>query len=177
MWAAPALLVLVLRCGLTDSAPAEAAPGTPPLVGVPVEARGAAPSESAAAGGKPSLERARPASPGLSAAAEAPLVGAPADGSALCSRRCVPPDPSQARESSTIVVADRDGVLARHNLAVPAPSPPIVRVDDFGARGDGTTDDTQAIRSALGALAGGGTLVFSPDKTYRKSALITVDRP
>jgi hypothetical protein len=175
-WAVPVLLVLVLRCGLTDS-PAEAAPGSQPPAGVPVEAPGAAPSEPAAAGEKPGLESARPGSPSLSAAVDAPLVGAPADGSALCSRRCIPPDPSGARESATIVVADRDAVLARHNLSAPVQSPPIVRVDDFGARGDGVTDDTPAIRLALRALEGGGTLVFSPDKTYRKTALITVDRP
>ena len=177
MWAAPALLALVLKCGVTNTSPAEAAPG-----GTLLEApRGTAPlpEEAAAAGEEPGVERARPGalgSPALSAAEAAPVVGAPADGSAQCSRRCVPPDASQGRESASIVVTGGDALLARHRLAAPAQSPPILRVDDFGARGDGVTDDTDAIRRALAALDGGGTLVFSADKTYRKSALITVDR-
>lgn len=41
-----------------------------------------------------------------------------------------------------------------------------LNVDDFGARGDGLTDDTDAINAAL-AKAGGGTVGFTSGKTYR----------
>ena len=41
-----------------------------------------------------------------------------------------------------------------------------INVDDFGAKGDGLTDDTDAINAAL-AKAGGGTVEFTSGKTYR----------
>lgn len=49
-----------------------------------------------------------------------------------------------------------------------------VRVDDFGAKGDGTTDDGPAIRAAVAAVRSGDTLVFSPGKTYLAAATIEV---
>ena len=42
----------------------------------------------------------------------------------------------------------------------------VVSVKDFGATGDGVTDDTAAIAAALAALPNGGTLYF-PSGTYR----------
>jgi hypothetical protein len=49
-----------------------------------------------------------------------------------------------------------------------APSaPPLVRVDDFGAAGDGVADDTAPIQAALDAVAPGGTVFFTPGRTYR----------
>ncbi|RKN83832.1 right-handed parallel beta-helix repeat-containing protein [Paenibacillus ginsengarvi] len=46
-------------------------------------------------------------------------------------------------------------------------------VTDFGAVGDGTTDDTTAIQSALNATAAGGTVYF-PLGTYLISSQLTV---
>lgn len=46
-------------------------------------------------------------------------------------------------------------------------------VTDFGAVGDGTTDDTAAIQSALNATAAGGTVYF-PMGTYLISSQLTV---
>lgn len=46
-------------------------------------------------------------------------------------------------------------------------------VDDFGAVGDGATDDTSAIQSALDSLTTGGVLRFTPNKTYIISPVIT----
>jgi len=45
-----------------------------------------------------------------------------------------------------------------------------VSVKQFGAKGDGKTDDTQAIRSAISSLKDGQTLLF-PKGAYRVSAL------
>jgi len=42
-----------------------------------------------------------------------------------------------------------------------------INVADYGATGDGTTDDTVAIQAAFNAVsATGGTIVFEPGKTY-----------
>lgn len=46
----------------------------------------------------------------------------------------------------------------------------IVNVAEFGAKGDGTTDDTQAIQSALNA----GNLVLFPSSRYRITSSLTV---
>lgn len=44
-----------------------------------------------------------------------------------------------------------------------------ISVEDFGAVGDGVTDDTIALQSAALAIKtnGGGTLIFGPEKTYK----------
>ncbi|GAA2605171.1 hypothetical protein GCM10010399_40280 [Dactylosporangium fulvum] len=58
-------------------------------------------------------------------------------------------------------------------VAKPHASPPIaggtdwIDVRDHGAQGDGVTDDTQAIKSAIAAAANGGVVTFGVNKTYR----------
>ena len=49
-------------------------------------------------------------------------------------------------------------------------------VRDFGAKGDGTTDDAPAIQAAVNDLKnrGGGTLLFGP-RTYRIASPVVVD--
>ena len=44
-------------------------------------------------------------------------------------------------------------------------------VKDFGAVGDGTTNDTAAIQAAIDSLTSGGTVYFSPGKYYLGSSL------
>lgn len=87
------------------------------------------------------------------------------------------PDPQAFGASEALAGMVRSDVLSRHAIAAPRIVQPTVRVDDFGARGDGIADDGPAIQRALAALRAGGTLIFSPGKTYRKSDLIVVDRP
>ena len=43
----------------------------------------------------------------------------------------------------------------------------VVNVKDFGATGDGTTNDTVAIQAAIDSLAATGGTVFFPTGTYR----------
>ena len=50
----------------------------------------------------------------------------------------------------------------------------FVSVKDFGATGDGVTDDTAAIQAALSALPATGGTVFLPTGKYKTSSQITV---
>jgi hypothetical protein len=59
---------------------------------------------------------------------------------------------------------------------LPSPQGPVINVKDHGAKGDGQTDDTAAIRKALEAvaLARTGAIVFFPDGTYVISGVLFV---
>jgi hypothetical protein len=48
----------------------------------------------------------------------------------------------------------------------PPPSPLVVNVKDKGAKGDGRTDDTEAIQAAIDAVKGTKGTVLVPDGTY-----------
>lgn len=52
----------------------------------------------------------------------------------------------------------------------------IVSVKDFGAVGDGVTDDTAAIQLALDAAQGSGAKLFIPAGTYRTTAPLVVSQ-
>jgi polygalacturonase len=63
--------------------------------------------------------------------------------------------------------------------SIPAPekSNPVVSVNDFGAKGDGVTDDTAAINAAIQSMKSGGTVVFEPGRTYIKTRNIVMNKP
>jgi hypothetical protein len=70
-----------------------------------------------------------------------------------------------------------DGATAWNDLSYALPenysaliNRPIISVKDFGAKGDGTTDDTSAIQSALNSLLNDSSLYF-PVGTYLVSGL------
>jgi parallel beta-helix repeat protein len=48
----------------------------------------------------------------------------------------------------------------------------IVSVIDFGAKGDGNTDDTKAIQAAIDSAQGAGAIVFFPSNVYRVSQVV-----
>jgi hypothetical protein len=50
-------------------------------------------------------------------------------------------------------------------------------VGQFGAKGDGVTDDSDAINRAIASMKSGGTLVFEQGKTYLKTKNIVVNNP
>ncbi len=52
----------------------------------------------------------------------------------------------------------------------------VVNVLDYGAKGDGVTDDTNAIQNAVNNTPFGGS-VFFPHGTYKISSAITVNKP
>ena len=51
-----------------------------------------------------------------------------------------------------------------------------VSVKDFGAVGDGTTDDTAAIQAAIAACSIGGTVLFPPGQ-FKLTSAITINKP
>jgi hypothetical protein len=52
-----------------------------------------------------------------------------------------------------------------------------VTPEDFGAAGDGSTDDTAEFQAALDALASGGILHLGDGKTYKLSSSLVIERP
>lgn len=53
---------------------------------------------------------------------------------------------------------------------------PVINVQSYGAKGDGTTDDTAAIQSALNAVPSTGATVVLPAGTYIISSTLSIDK-
>jgi hypothetical protein len=70
---------------------------------------------------------------------------------------------SESRAAATASVIVRAGVLS-----------PTVDVTEYGATGDGVTDDLAAINQAVTALQDGGALRFPPGKTFLTSDTVTI---
>ena len=68
--------------------------------------------------------------------------------------------PVSSNATSAANVSYNEGGTGAINTTVEAKLQESVSVKDFGAVGDGTTDDTNAFNSALTALANGGTLLI-----------------
>ena len=75
--------------------------------------------------------------------------------------------PIYVDQNYSLLVRNKNGVQVYSAPSNVQPSSPR-NVKDFGARGDGTTDDTAAIQAAINTvgLAGGGTILF-PAGYYR----------
>jgi hypothetical protein len=58
----------------------------------------------------------------------------------------------------------------------PAPTAYTVSVKDFGATGDGTTDDAPAIQAAIESLAATGGTVYVPAGDYRLGSSVVIDQ-
>jgi hypothetical protein len=76
-------------------------------------------------------------------------------------------DTTSTDNGGTVIVASDGG---RWKLANTAGS---LNVKQFGAKGDGTTDDTAAIQAAINALTNGGEVLF-PQATYKVSSTISI---
>ncbi len=70
----------------------------------------------------------------------------------------IPPRPSAA-------AAARQGAEADENIVFP-PDAGIINVRDYGAKGDGATDDTAAIQRALAEHPNQGAIIYLPNGTY-----------
>jgi hypothetical protein len=87
------------------------------------------------------------------------------------------PQPRARLESAKHVALAREALaLETYALSEPAMTEPVASVDEFGAKGDGASDDTDAIQRAIHSLRQGGTVRFTPGKTYLKRGRIDVDR-
>jgi hypothetical protein len=69
-------------------------------------------------------------------------------------------------------------VVGHHHIQQPPPPPPIqssptVNVKDFGAKGDGTTDDTSSIQNAVASAQSSHKGVFFPPGTYLHNSVLT----
>lgn len=64
--------------------------------------------------------------------------------------------------------------LANSKIAVPQASGTAISVKQFGAVGDGVTDDTAAIQAAIASLTSGGYLHFGNSETYLVTDTLTV---
>lgn len=77
------------------------------------------------------------------------------------------------RYFNSIPFKDNDGT--GYNVLVYNENAPTYNVKDYGAKGDGVTDDTNAIKAVLNTLVGGvGGIVYFPFGTYIVSETIMV---
>jgi hypothetical protein len=82
---------------------------------------------------------------------------------------------SDSGSTFTVLVSNSAGTVtsAAATLTVTTGGP-VVNVKNYGATGNGSTDDTAAINSAIAALSSGATLLF-PCGTYLTSAQLTLN--
>src|SRR4029077_17761479 len=82
---------------------------------------------------------------------------------------------SNATHSITARATNTSGVTATTSISVNVSnSGPTINVMNFGATGNGTTNDTTAIKKAITALSSGATLLF-PCGTYLTTSQVTVN--
>lgn len=167
---------------------ADSGSGAAPLTNASAQP-GSSPADSAASGS------ASPAADG-SAAASAPAVtdgstaastnSAPAitNGSAPASTDSTPASTNSAPASTNSAPAVTDGTAATSAPAAGAISSTSasktqpagsLNVEDFGAVGDGKTDNTQALNAAMQAAKADGKSVYIPEGTFNHSGVINAD--
>lgn len=67
-----------------------------------------------------------------------------------------------------------DGITINNGTTTVISSESWYKVDDYGAVGDGSTDDTAAIQAAATAAGTNGIVYFTPNKTYIISKQVTL---
>lgn len=106
-----------------------------------------------------------PTRPGRQLWPIAALVGAVVAGGVVVTAS----DPAPPRSSGPAVAGP---------TALASPSAPRqLRPEQFGAAGDGVSDDSDALQRALNALRAGDTLVLPKGRVYRHDDLLLVTRP
>ncbi len=83
------------------------------------------------------------------------------------------PSTSGGRKGVSDSTASTQPASSSSSIAIPAATA-VLTPEQFGARGDGLTDDTAAIRRAMNALKPGNHLVFAAGKTYRHNDVLRV---
>jgi hypothetical protein len=82
---------------------------------------------------------------------------------------------SQRGSSQALKMSDCE--LERFGVQGPVMREPVRRVSEFGAVGDGRTDDTSAIERGVQSMVSGGTLVFDQHRTYLVRRNLVVRQP
>ncbi len=79
-------------------------------------------------------------------------------------------------ENSAFAVGLVGSLAAASACGAESPSIPVSQVNarQFGAKGDGSTDDTQSLQAALDAARTNGTICFVPPGLYRLNGALTV---
>ncbi|HIK15140.1 MAG TPA: glycoside hydrolase family 55 protein [Leptolyngbyaceae cyanobacterium M33_DOE_097] len=77
-----------------------------------------------------------------------------------------------ASSLGTFLTAITPGTATDENIVFPADAG-VLNVKDFGAKGDGITDDTAAIQAALNAYPNGKRIIYLPNGTYLVSNTLT----
>lgn len=85
------------------------------------------------------------------------------------------PNPTAALPVGCSAMFLYDPVNLRWKLINQSSIDQVVSVTSYGALGDGATDDTAAILSALTAAAASGGTLFFPNGTYVVNSIITID--
>lgn len=88
--------------------------------------------------------------------------------------------PAEEAENKPAVAADKevsqtDQTESVKNTKDSEPPANAVNVKDFGAKGDGVTDDQAAIQSAMNEAKTTGKTVWMPEGTYNHSGVLTLD--
>lgn len=77
---------------------------------------------------------------------------------------------------ATITVDDRGRITSASANSAGGGALPVIDVTDYGAVGDGSTDDTSAVNSAVAALSDSGSVLFFPVGTYRLTSAVNIDK-
>ncbi|WP_457079569.1 glycosyl hydrolase family 28-related protein [Modestobacter sp. SYSU DS0657] len=151
---------------------------TAPEAAVPAPAvPGAAVPDAGAPAGQVPMADAPPAT-----ASPADAAGPPADAPAVQPAAPGPAEPPTAPDAGgsqpgTLVPGAVLGGAAVAGGAVVAAGAQSLSVEQFGAVGNGVSDDTRALQRAFDTVPSGTTLVFRPGATYLHSDVLRVTRP
>ncbi|TKC77969.1 hypothetical protein FAZ69_32345 [Trinickia terrae] len=137
-----------------------------PSFSTPQPAMSAAPTPSTGTTSTPATGTTPTSTPATSATPTSGTSTTPA------SSNTTPSTTGTGSSNPSAVSSGAPGASVGTNAGQPANS---ISVADYGAKGDGSTDDTQALQSAFNAAAAQGKSVYIPPGTYNHSGTLSVN--